>query len=315
MVQISTRVLVAALAAAPALAIPLSQSVGEDVATREIEVELDARNPFLGKIFKKVGGFLGFGRDLEDLETRDFADDLLEVDAREYEDIMELDAREFSEAVSDLEARNPFLGKIFKKVGGFLGFGRDLEDELEARDLEDELLEAREQLNQVDAREFDEFIGDLEARNPFLGKIFKKVGGFLGFGREFDDEIDAREFDETVADLEARNPFLGKIFKKVGGFLGFGRDLDQLDARDFEDDLLEAREQFGEAEAREFDEFVGDLEARNPFLGKIFKKVGGFLGFGRDLEFETREFDVEELDAREFFDYEDFEAREIDELD
>jgi len=315
MVQISTRVLVAALAAAPALAIPLSQSVGEDVATREIEVELDARNPFLGGIIKKVGGFLGFGREVE---TRDFADDLLDVDAREFDDIFELDAREFDEAVSDLEARNPFLGKIFKAAKGFLGFRREFDDEIDAREFEDLLIEAREQFDEVDARELDEFVGDLEARNPFLGKIFKAAKGFLGFRREFDEEIDAREFDEAVADLEARNPFLGKIFKAAKGFLGFRRDMDELEARELEAELLEAREQLDEVDAREFDEFVGDLEARNPFLGKIFKAAKGFLGFRReslDSEFEAREFDIEEIDARDFFDYEDFEAREIDELD
>lgn len=261
MVQISTRVLVAALAAAPALAIPLSQPVEASVSARDVnDVELDARNPFLGKIFKKAAGFLGFGRDLEDLETREFADELLDFEARDFDDNMELDAREFEEVVSDLEARNPFLGKIFKKAAGFLGFGRDLEAEL-----------------------------------------------------------DAREFDEAVNELEARNPFLGKIFKKAAGFLGFGRDVsNEIDARDLEDELLEAREQLTELDAREFDEFVGDLEARNPFLGKIFKKAAGFLGFGRDFEdseFEARDFDVEEVDARDFFDYEDFEAREIDELD
>lgn len=297
----------------------MSQPIEDSVAARDVaEVELDARNPFLGKIFKKAAGFLGFGRDLEGLETREFADELLDLEARDFEDNMELDAREFEELVSDLEARNPFLGKIFKKVGGFLGFRRDFEDEIDARDFEDDLLEAREQWDEVDAREFDELVTDLEARNPFLGKIFKKVGGFLGFRRDLEGELDAREFDDAVNDLEARNPFLGGIIKKVGGFLGFRRDFDEIDARNFEDEILEAREQLNEVDAREFDEFVGDLEARNPFLGKIFKKVGGFLGFRRDsldAEFEAREFDVEEVDARDFFAYEDFEAREIDELD
>jgi hypothetical protein len=320
MVQISTRVLVAALAAAPALAIPLSQPVEASVSARDVnDVELDARNPFLGKIFKKAAGFLGFGRDLEDLETREFADELLDFEARDFDDNMELDAREFEEVVSDLEARNPFLGKIFKKAAGFLGFGRNFDDEIDARAFEEELLEAREEMTELDARELAEFVGDLEARNPFLGKIFKKAAGFLGFGRDLEAELDAREFDEAVNELEARNPFLGKIFKKAAGFLGFGRDVsNEIDARDLEDELLEAREQLTELDAREFDEFVGDLEARNPFLGKIFKKAAGFLGFGRDFEdseFEARDFDVEEVDARDFFDYEDFEAREIDELD
>jgi len=296
----------------------LSQPVEDSVAARDVtEVELDARNPFLGKIFKKAAGFLGFGRDVDELESREFADELLDFEARDFSNDMDLDAREFEELVSDLEARNPFLGKIFKKAAGFLGFGRDLE-EIDARDFEDELLEAREQWDEVDARELEELVSDLEARNPFLGKIFKKVTGFLGFRRDLEGELDAREFDEALNDLEARNPFLGKIFKKVTGFLGFRREFDEIDARDFEDELLEARAQLDEVDAREFDEFVGDLEARNPFLGKIFKKAAGFLGFGRDTldaEFEAREYDVEEVDARDFFDYEDFEAREIDELD
>ena len=249
MVQISTRVLVAALAAAPALAIPLSQSIEDGVATRDFDdAQLEVRNPFIGKIFKGVKSFLGFRRDLEDVETREFADDVIDVEAREFEEL-----------VTDLEARNPFIGKIFKGVKSFLGFRRDFED----------------------------------------------------------SEIDAREFDEAVAELEARNPFLGKIFKAAKGFLGFRREFDEIDAREFEE-LLDARELLDEVDAREFDEFVGDLEARNPFLGKIFKAAKGFLGFRRDsldAEFEARDFDVEEVDARDFFDYEDFEAREIDELD
>jgi hypothetical protein len=304
MVQISTRVLVAALAAAPALAIPLTQSIESGLVARDVNsVELDARAPFLGKIFKAAKGFLGFRRESEEVDARDFEDDVLE--AREFDEPTELELREFDELVADLEARNPFLGKIFKAAKGFLGFRREFDDEFDARDFEE--------LTEVEAREFDEFVTDLEARNPFLGKIFKAAKGFLGFRREYADEIDAREFDEAVSELEARNPFLGKIFKAAKGFLGFRRE--------FEDDLLEVRElteQLTEVDAREFDEFVGDLEARNPFLGKIFKAAKGFLGFRReyiDSEFETRDYDIEEIDARDYYDFEDFEAREIDELD
>jgi uncharacterized protein YdcH (DUF465 family) len=308
MVQISTRVLVAALAAAPALAIPLSQSIESGVVARDVNsVELDARAPFFGKIFKGVKSILGFRRDLEEVDARDFEDDVLE--SREFDELTDLELREFDELVSDLEARNPFFGKIFRGVKSVLGFRRDFE-EIDARDFED--------VTDLELREFDEFVNDLEARNPFFGKIFKGVKSILGFRRDYEDEIDAREFDEIVSELEARNPFFGKIFRGVKSVLGFRRD---VDARDIQDDLLEARdlaEQLTEVELREFDEFVADLEARNPFFGKIFKGVKSILGFRRDYlesEFEARDFDIEEIDARDYFDFEDFEAREIDELD
>ena len=88
----------------------------------------------------------------------------------------------------------------------FLGFRRDLED-VEAREFEE-----------IDAREFEALASDLEARNPFIGKILGGVKSFLGFRRDFEaSEIDIREFDEAVAELEARNPFLGKIFKAAKG--------------------------------------------------------------------------------------------------
>lgn len=290
----------------------MSQSIESGVVARDVNnVELDARAPFIGKIFKGVKSFLGFRREFDEIDARDFEDDVLE--AREFDALTDLELRQFDELVADLEARNPFIGKIFKGVKSFLGFRREFDDEVDARDFVE--------FTEVEAREFDEFVTDLEARNPFLGKIFKAAKGFLGFRREYADEIDAREFDEAVSELEARNPFLGKIFKAAKGFLGFRRDIDEVDARDFEDDLFEARElaaQLTEVDAREFDEFVGDLEARNPFIGKIFKAAKGFLGFRReylDSEFEAREFDVEEIDARDYFDFEDFEAREIDELD
>ena len=65
MVQISTRILVAALAAAPIFAAPLAQSIEEasDVAARDFDgAQVEARSPFIGHIFggikKSVHPFL-----------------------------------------------------------------------------------------------------------------------------------------------------------------------------------------------------------------------------------------------------------------
>jgi len=236
MVQISTRVLVAALVAAPALAIPLSQSIEDGVFARDFDdAQLEVRAPIFGKILRGVKGLFGFRRDLEDVEARQFADDIIDVEAREYEDI---DAREFEELASALDARSPIFGKIIGGVKSLFGFRRELE-----------------------------------------------ASG-----------IDAREFDEAVAELEARSPIFGKIIGGVKSLFGFRREFDEIDAREM---LLDAREFLDEVDVREFDEFVSDLEARNPILGGVFRAA-----FRRDS-----------LDARDFFDYEDFEAREIDELD
>jgi len=311
MVQISTRVLVAALAAAPALAIPLSQSIESGVVARDVNsAELDARAPIFGKIFKGVKSIFGFRRDVDEVDARDFEDDLFE--AREFDEFTDLELREFDELVSELDARSPIFGKIFKGVKSIFGFRRAF-DELDVRDLED--------VTDLELREFDELVSDLEARSPIFGKIFKGVKSIFGFRRDYEDEIDAREFDEAVAELEARAPIFGKIFKGVKSIFGFRRDLDEVDARDVEDDFLEAREladQLTDLELREFDEFVSELEARSPIFGKIFKGVKSIFGFRReylDSEFEARDYDIEEIDARDYFDFEDFEAREIDELD
>ncbi|CAA7264261.1 unnamed protein product [Cyclocybe aegerita] len=187
---------------------------------------------------------------------------------------------------------------------------------------------------QYTAREFEEEFGltaremdtleELVLREPIFGKVLrvaKKVaGGAVQVaagalsGREYDDveEFTAREL-EIMDELEARDPFLGKIFRKVKGFFK-GKSAAAAAAEPAAEEQQPA--------AREYDDFeeftvrdlelMDELEARNPFLGKIFRKVKGFFKgkaaaapaaqpaaeeqpVQRDLE------NVEELAGREYY--------------
>jgi len=225
----------------------------------------------------------------------------------------------------ELEAR--FIGKLVRGAGKLLGFGR--------RDLAGiEEVEAREE---IDVRDFEE----LDSR--FFGKIVRGAGKLLGFRRRDFDELDARELE--LDELDAR--FIGKLARGAGRLLGFGRrNLDEeLNARDFDFESLDARDIEEELEARfigklvrgagrllgfrrDFSEAEG-LEARDieeldsRFIGKIVRGAGRLLGFRRDfVEHEGREFTEEELDmvVRDLFAeaYGDMQTRSksiMDELD
>ena len=130
----------------------------------DYDSELLVRDPFIGKVFKKVKNTL-FGRD-----------ELIAALASRSDDFDYLQARDAdAEYDSELLARDPFIGKVFKNVKNTL-FGRDeLLEELYARSATLDSLQARSEVDM-----------ELMARDPFIKKIFKGVKNVAGglFGRE-----------------------------------------------------------------------------------------------------------------------------------
>jgi len=200
----------------------------------------------------------------------------------------------------ELVARDPSIGVD----EGALVFSRGLDDNLDARELTDELeLDARD----LDLLETREFSNDLVARDPSIfSKIFGAVRGI--FGRDLEDMV-ARDLYEDLAargvlpeletremsseELVARDPSIfGKIFGAVKGI--FGRDLEDMIARDVYDDLA-ARGVLPEFETRDLSS--EELIARDPSIfSKIFGAVRGI--FGRDLEDMTARDLYDDLAAR-----------------
>lgn len=174
-----------------------------------------------------------------------------------------------SGADSDLDVRDPFLGRIIGSVFGGRRGRRDLE-ELTERDIE-----------------------DLETRDPFLGKLIGSVFGGRRGRRDLEelderdlDDLDERDLDdleERDDDLETRDPFLGKLIGSVFGGRRGRRDLEELSERGI--DELEERDL--------------DLEARDPFLGKLIGSVFGGRRGRRDLEeLVSRDLELEERNSR-----------------
>ncbi|CAH0055961.1 unnamed protein product [Clonostachys solani] len=179
-----------------------------------------------------------------------------------------------SGADSDLDVRDPFLGRIIGSVFGGRKGRRDLE-ELTERDLD-----------------------ELETRDPFLGRIIGSVFGGRR-GRRDLEELSERDIDQ----LEERSPRsrgsgLARHAISTAGKVGVAwannqrRDLEELSERDLD-----------ELEERDLDDL--DLETRDPFLGRIIGSVFGGRRGRRDLE-ELSERDIDELEERDL----DLEARD-----
>ncbi|TEB19116.1 hypothetical protein FA13DRAFT_1719136 [Coprinellus micaceus] len=199
-------------------------AVEPEFEAREV-AELLERSPIFRKIFrgvKRVGGAL-LGRDIEDIEdlsTRDFVE--LDVRAPIFGKIFrgakrvvgglfgrELEGEEFGEItardIEELYEREPIFRKIFrgiKRVGGGL-LGRDIDTQ---------------EFAQVAERGFDDFsdeiyardmnIDELEARDPLFwlaAKALSKVVRRKRSLEDLDDYLEARYFDDGDY-LEARNP-------------------------------------------------------------------------------------------------------------
>uniref|UniRef100_A0A8H7TNP9 Uncharacterized protein n=1 Tax=Bionectria ochroleuca TaxID=29856 RepID=A0A8H7TNP9_BIOOC len=177
-----------------------------------------------------------------------------------------------SGADSDLDVRDPFLGRIVGSIFGGRKGRRDLE-ELTERDL-----------------------ADLEARDPFLGRL---VGSIFGGrkGRRDLEELSKREIDQLEErSSKGRGSGLARHAISTAGRVGVAwaknqrRDLAELSERDLDD--LEERD-------------LDDLETRDPFLGRIIGSVFGGRRGRRDLE-ELSERDIDELEERDL----DLEARD-----
>ncbi|CAI6075148.1 unnamed protein product [Clonostachys chloroleuca] len=278
-----------------------------ELEARDYDAELDERDleeRFLGKIVGKVAKTAGrllfrdlAERDIDEMSERD-VDDLV---AR-YLDEEDLEIRDFDDELEerDLEERKFSLGKVFKgvaKTAGKLLFRdlaeRDL-DELSERDIEDIFTRYAEDAD-LEAREFDEEMEE----------------------RDFDD-MEERDIDELEErDLEER--FLGKIVGKVAKTAGrllfrdlAERDVDSLDERDIEELVTRAFDESSELETREFDDVIEerDLEERKFSIGKVFKGVAKTAGriLFRDLgEEELSERDIEDIVTRAFEEYDDLE--------
>jgi len=278
MVRLATSVLVASLLAIPALAAFSEQfersvtesdlygrdfvDIEDNLVTRELLDELfgreftddiEERSPFgLGLLFKGIKTAVKIGEKAHSahshashLQNNNNNNNNNRHHRREFDD-EEFDLREFDE---DLEAREPSkLSAAFKvaktlarkgkkvhhKVGGFSQFipQNNNDDQNQRRQFDEEF----------DLREFDE---DMEAREPGFGSLFKiagKLGGKLAHkggkhhhhhhhksqalaesmpqqNSDPSQQPQRREFDE---DMEAREPGFGSLFKiagKLGGKL------------------------------------------------------------------------------------------------
>ncbi|CAH0055714.1 unnamed protein product [Clonostachys solani] len=276
---------------------------------RDYEEELEERDleerffltKAIGKVAKTAGKLL-----FRDLAERDI-DEMSERDVDElvarYFDEEDLEIRDFDDELEerDLEERKFSIGKIFKGVAKTAGkiLFRDLAerdlDELSERDIEEIFTRYAEDAD-LEAREFDEEMEE----------------------RDFDDmeERDIEEIDER--DLEERfflTKAIGKVAKTAGKLLFRDlseRDVDELDERDIEELVTRAFEESSDLETRDFDDMIEerDLEERKFSIGKIFKGVAKTAGkiLFRDLgDEELSERDIEDIVTRAFEEYDDLE--------
>ncbi|CAG9941776.1 unnamed protein product [Clonostachys rosea f. rosea IK726] len=277
---------------------------------RDYEEELDERDleerffltKAIGKVAKTAGKLLFRDlaeRDIDEMSERD-VDDLV---AR-YFDEEDLEIRDFDDELEerDLEERKFSIGKIFKGVAKTAGkiLFRDLAerdlDELSERDIEEIFTRYAEDAD-LEAREFDEEMEE----------------------RDFDEEMEERDIDELdERDLEERfflTKAIGKVAKTAGKLLFRDlseRDVDSLDERDIEELVTRAFDESSELETRDFDDMIDerDLEERKFSIGKIFKGVAKTAGkiLFRDLgEEELSERDIEDIVTRAFEEYDDLE--------
>ncbi|CAH0024742.1 unnamed protein product [Clonostachys rhizophaga] len=277
---------------------------------RDYDAELDERDleerffltKAIGKVAKTAGKLLFRDlaeRDIDEMSERD-VDDLV---AR-YFDEEDLEIRDFDDELEerDLEERKFSLGKVFKGVARTAGklLFRDLAerdlDELSERDIEEIFTRYAEDAD-LEAREFDEEMEE----------------------RDFDEEMEERDIDELdERDLEERfflTKAIGKVAKTAGKLLFRDlseRDIDSLDERDVEELVTRAFDESTELETRDFDDLIEerDLEERKFSLGKVFKGVARTAGklLFRDLaEEELSERDIEDIVTRAFEEYDDLE--------
>jgi hypothetical protein len=178
-----------------------------DVLARSFH-ELSARDPFFGKLFRIVRPFIkpvasAIGKFIKREESdEELLEDLLQLASENT-----VAARSFHE----LDARDPFFGKLFRIVRPFIkpvasAIGKFIKREVSDDELLEELLQLASE-NTVAARSFHE----LDARDPFLGRLFRVVRPFIKpvasalgkFIKREDGDITADDVVGILADIVA----------------------------------------------------------------------------------------------------------------
>ncbi|KAJ3515075.1 hypothetical protein NLJ89_g1991 [Agrocybe chaxingu] len=154
------------------------------------------------------------------------------------EDLDALFGREF---VNDVEARDPFLGLLFKGVKAAVKIGKGIHKAHQAKQHHNNHRKRELEIDDMSTREL---VGDdLEERDPFLGLLFKGIKAAVKIGKGVHKAHQAKQHHNNHRKRE--------LDLLDDGIFERGFDDDEVFERGFDDEDFFERE-FGDMEERDY---------------------------------------------------------------